>query len=217
MEGYLEELARREAASGAPITGISKISVQTGTSHGGVVLPDGTIQEVSVDFGTLAELSAAAKAKYGIGGAVQHGASTLPESAFGQFAAANAIEVHLATAFQSAIYDHPLFPKALLDRVHAYLDQHHADERKAGETDAQFYYNARKRALGPFKRDLWTLPDKTAILDDLRPRFVLIMNELGVAGRGDLVDRHVKRVDFPIYREDASTEGASVDLGKEGE
>jgi fructose/tagatose bisphosphate aldolase len=219
MEGYLDELARREQAAGTSITGISKISVQTGTSHGGVVLPDGSIQDVSVDFGTLAELSAASKERYGIGGAVQHGASTLPESAFGQFAAANAIEVHLATAFQSAIYDHPLFPADLLARMYAYLDAHHADERKSGDTDTQFYYNARKRALGPFKRDLWMLPGdvKAGILDDLRPRFALIMNELGVAGRGDLVDRYVKRVDVPIHREDATATGASVDLGKEGE
>ncbi len=219
MEGYGEELARRERASGRPIVGMSKISVQTGTSHGGVVLADGSIEEVSVDFDTLAELSAASKAKYRIGGAVQHGASTLPETAFSRFAAANAIEVHLATAFQSAIYDSPYFPADLLARMYAYLDEHHADERKAGQTDAQFYYNARKRALGPFKRDLWLLPDdvKWGILDALRQRFVLIMNELGVAGRGELVDRYVTRVDFPIEREDGSGTFTSVDLGDEGE
>jgi len=219
MEGYQEELSRREAASGKSLTGISKISVQTGTSHGGVVLADGSIEEVSVDFETLAELSAASKAKYRIGGAVQHGASTLPESAFGKFAAANAIEVHLATAFQSAIYDSPYFPADLLGRMYSYLDEHHSDERKDGQTDAQFYYNARKRALGPFKRDLWMLPEevKAEILDNLRQRFVLIMNQLGVAGRGDLVDRYVKRVDFPVYREGDAGNLANVDLGEEGE
>ncbi len=219
MEGYQEELVRREREVGTPITGMSKISVQTGTSHGGVVMPDGSIAEVSVDFDTLAELSSASKAKYRIGGAVQHGASTLPETAFGKFASANAIEVHLATAFQSAIYDSPYFPADLLDRMYAYLDEHHSDERKDGQTDAQFYYNARKRALGPFKRDLWLLPEdvKAAILDDLRQRFVLIMNELGVAGRGDLVDRYIKRVDFPVYRDGSAGNLTNVDLGKEGE
>ncbi|MBA3379699.1 MAG: class II fructose-bisphosphate aldolase [Chloroflexia bacterium] len=219
MEGYAEELAHRERESGKPIIGMSKISVQTGTSHGGVVLADGSIEEVSVDFDTLAELSAASKAKYRIGGAVQHGASTLPETAFGKFAAANAIEVHLATAFQSAIYDSPYFPPDLMSRMYAYLDEHHSDERKVGQTDAQFYYNARKRALGPFKRDLWLLPEdvKAGILNELRQRFVLIMNELGVAGRGELVDRYVKRVDFPVYREGDGSNLTNVDLGEEGE
>jgi hypothetical protein len=32
---------------------ISKVSVQTGTSHGGVVLPDGSVAKVSIDFDTL--------------------------------------------------------------------------------------------------------------------------------------------------------------------
>lgn len=219
MEGYLEELDRRETATGRKLTGISKISVQTGTSHGGTVLPDGSIDDVSVDFETLANLSVAAKQKYGLGGAVQHGASTLPEEAFGKFAAADAVEVHLATAFQNAIYDSPHFPKELLDRMYAYLNANHHDERKEGQTDAQFYYNARKRALGPFKHDLWSLPGeaKAGILDDLRDRYVSIMRELGVAGRSEIVDRHVTRVDMPVSRSDGSGTLTNVDLGEEGE
>ena len=219
MEGYLEELDRHERATGRTLTGISKISVQTGTSHGGVVLPDGSIKEISVDFQTLADLSAAAKSKYGLGGAVQHGASTLPESAFDKFATANAVEVHLATAFQNVIYDSPYFPVELRDRIYAYLGEHHADERKDGMTDAQFHYNARKRALGPFKREIWSLSEeaRAGITDELRGRFALIMNELGVSNRRDLIDRFVTRVDVPITRADANGRFASVDLGEEGE
>ncbi len=219
MEGYLEQLERMERESGRTLTGMSKISVQTGTSHGGVVLPDGSIEEVSVDFETLAELSEAARTRYGLGGAVQHGASTLPEEAFGRFAAANAIEVHLATAFQSAMYDSDHFPGDLLAEMYAYLDANHQDERKEGQTDAQFYYNARKRALGPFKRQLWSLPPerKEPILEGLRGRFALIMRELRVAGRRSLVERHVPRVPFPIVHEDGALQLANVDLGDEGE
>jgi fructose/tagatose bisphosphate aldolase len=46
MDGYIRELAER----GGPVEGISKISIQTGTSHGGTVLPDGTIAKAPVDF-----------------------------------------------------------------------------------------------------------------------------------------------------------------------
>ena len=74
-DGYNKSLPKGMA-------GLSKISVQTGTSHGGVVLPDGTIAEVKVDFDTLKAISAAAQTKYGMGGAVQHGASTLPDECF---------------------------------------------------------------------------------------------------------------------------------------
>src|SRR5580765_4842831 len=73
MDGYVRSLQRL-----GPYTGISKISVQTGTSHGGVVLPDGSIAKVQLDLEALRALSADARSKYGLGGAVQHGASTLP-------------------------------------------------------------------------------------------------------------------------------------------
>ena len=50
MNGYLKLLPKG-------IKGISKISVQTGTTHGGVVLPDGSIAKVKIAFDTLKELS----------------------------------------------------------------------------------------------------------------------------------------------------------------
>src|SRR5207249_1282921 len=98
MDGYVRTLARLE---GGPYTGISKISVQTGTSHGGVVLPDGSIAKVQLDLDALKALSADARSRYGLGGAVQHGASTLPPDAFGHFPKCEAIEIHLATNFQN--------------------------------------------------------------------------------------------------------------------
>src|SRR2546425_7666331 len=76
MDGYLRTLKRL-----GPYVGISKISVQTGTSHGGVVLPDGSIAKVQIDLDALKALSQEARAKDGLGGAVQHGASTLPPEA----------------------------------------------------------------------------------------------------------------------------------------
>ena len=80
MGGYVPEMKRRSEAAGRELPGISKISVQTGTSHGGVPLPDGTVAKVKVDFDTLAALSKSTREEYHLGGAVQHGASTLPEN-----------------------------------------------------------------------------------------------------------------------------------------
>ncbi len=200
MTGYLEEMQRHSDEVGRDLAGISKISVQTGTSHGGVVLPDGTIQEVSVDFDTLAALSAVSKDRYGMGGAVQHGASTLPEDAFGRFTEADAVEVHLATGFQNIILDHESFPEDLRRRIHTWLDENRASERKPGQTDTQFFYNTRKRSFGPFKEEFWMLSEevKVAIGDDLRERFALIMRMLSVAGNAHLVDQHIPRVDVPL-------------------
>ena len=50
---------------GSGIPGLSKVSIQTGTSHGGVALPDGSIAEVSIDFDTLRRLSTVAREEYG--------------------------------------------------------------------------------------------------------------------------------------------------------
>ena len=110
MDGYNKSIPKG-------LHGLSKISVQTGTSHGGVVLPDGTIATVKVDFDTLKALSAAGKEKYGLGGAVQHGASTLPDEAFNKFPEINTIEIHLATNFQNKILDSKLFPKDLYAKM----------------------------------------------------------------------------------------------------
>ncbi len=200
MAPYLADLKAQGKQVGRDLEGISKISVQTGTSHGGVVLPDGSIAQVAVDFDTLAELSRVAREAYGLGGAVQHGASTLPETYFHRFAEANAIEVHLATGFQNRIFDNPAFPADLRDEIYAYLDEKHADERKPGMTDAQFHYTTRKRAWGPFKAAFWSLPAATRqrLMDDLEPVFGLIMQRLGVANTGALVDRIVRRVDVPV-------------------
>ncbi len=195
MEGYV-------AALPAGVTGISKISVQTGTSHGGVVLPDGTIKEVSVDFGTLADLSKAAREQYGIGGAVQHGASTLPKEAFNEFAKSNAVEVHLATGFQNLIFDHPALPATIKDAVYTWLRENRQEERKPGMTDEQFYYTTRKRGFGaPHIKKLWWTMDETAkvaVMTDLQEEFRLIFDLLGVSNTAANVDKYVPFVRTPL-------------------
>lgn len=183
MSGYLRHIKHQP--------GISKISIQTGTSHGGVVLPDGSIADVNIDFDTLRELSTAAREEYGMGGAVQHGASTLPEEAFGKFVQAGAIEVHLATAFQQIAYAN--LPKALNDEMTQWLFKNAADERKPGDTDEQFLHKVRKKATGPFKKELWSLPesDRARVRDALQRRFSMLFNRLGVERTKAMVESFV--------------------------
>ena len=180
--------------------GLSKVSVQTGTSHGGVVLPDGSIATVKIDFDTLRELGDVAR-EYGLGGAVQHGASTLPAEAFGNFPKYGTLEVHLATEFQNIIYDGGHFPKELKDEVNAWCRENCADEAKEGETDEQFVYKTRKKAWGPFKQRTWDLSAdvRRGIGQDLQTKFEFLMDQLGVANSRDLVARHIRptRIDKP--------------------
>src|SRR5258707_167887 len=150
MEGYNRTLQRLGTSPG-----ISKISVQTGTSHGGVVLPDGSIAKVKLDLEALQALSVDARKKYGLGGAVQHGASTLPPEAFSQFPQCEAVEIHLATNFQTIVMDHPALPQDLRREVNAWVKVEAKEEWKKGDTEEQFIYKSRKKAIGPFKRRVW--------------------------------------------------------------
>ena len=95
---------------------------------------------------------------------MQHGASTLPDELFHRFPEVETAEIHLATGFQNALYDHPAFPAELLDEIDSWCFANTADERKPSETDEQFIYKTRKKALGPYKRQLWELPTKDEIL-----------------------------------------------------
>ena len=178
---------------GTGIPGLSKVSIQTGTSHGGVPLADGSIAEVNIDFDTLRRLSSVARDEYGVAGCVQHGASTLPDAAFHNFPANGTAEIHLATGFQNLLYDGPGLPPDLRAEMMAWCLANCADERKDGESDSQFLYKTRKKALGPFKRQLWTLPAvaQEQIGANLRERFGTLFDELQVGGTRELVDRYV--------------------------
>jgi fructose/tagatose bisphosphate aldolase len=189
MQGY-----NRSVAARGNYAGISKISVQTGTSHGGVVLPDGTIADVKLDLQALAALSRVAREEYGLAGAVQHGASTLPSNAFGNFPRIETAEIHLATNFQNIVFDHPKLPPEVRQRIRSWLDENAAGERKSGDTNEQFYYKARKKAIGPFKRDLWSLPEdiRSAIAADLEKTFAFLFEQLNVNGTEEQVNRFIQ-------------------------
>ena len=187
MDGFNNLLGRI-----APGTeGLSKVSVQSGTSHGGIVLPDGSIKEVAIDFGTLTQLSDIARKEYGLAGAVQHGASTLPDELFHKFPATGACEIHLATNFQNMLYDH--MPDALRSEIYAWLDKNAAEERKPADTDEQFFYKTRKKALGPFKRKIWDMPAdvKATLAKAYDEKFEFLFRQLNIHDTRELVAKHV--------------------------
>jgi len=194
-------------------TGLSKISVQTGTSHGGTVLADGSIADVAVDFETLDVLGQRAR-EHGSGGAVQHGASTLPESMFTKFPEKQTLEIHLASGFQNLLMDHQAFPTALREAIYRYNDLHNADERKAGETDAQFYYKTRKKAMGAFKPELWAIEQEAhdTLFMALEEQFAFFYERLNVKNTRALIDRIVTPVEHhkPMPKQ---SRAAGDDLG----
>src|SRR6185503_6575577 len=185
MDGFVAALPNGMA-------GLSKISVQSGTSHGGVVLADGSIADVKLDLDTLETLSKVARDEYGLAGAVQHGASTLPDTAFNNFPKRETAEIHLATNFQNMLFDH--MPADLRGEIYEWLKESAKDERKASDSDEQFFYKTRKKALGPFKRPLWDLPTnvKSVLARAYDEKFGFLFDQLAVGGTAAAVARYVK-------------------------
>jgi len=211
LEGFNRELEAR--APGA--VGISKVSVQTGTSHGGVPLPDGSVAEVKLDFTVLKRLGEVARS-YGLAGAVQHGASTLPDELFHRFPAVETAEIHLATGFQNTLYEHPAFPAALHREIETWCFENALDERKPGQTDQQFVYTTRKKAIGPFKRQLWDLATKDEILASQRRKIAFLFTELGVNGSRDMVEGYISPVEQRTPPPDALREAVAAAPGSGG-
>ncbi len=173
---------------------LSKLSVQTGTSHGGVVLPDGTLAKVKIDFDTLKILSDLARREFALSGCVQHGASTLPDDAFNMFPETGTSEVHLATGFQNMMYDSANLPTEFREEVYAFIKAEFSKEKKEGQTEEQFIYATRKKGFGAIKKKWWDLPAdaKANIMKELEGKFGFLFNKLRVVNSVDIVVRTVK-------------------------
>lgn len=186
MEGY------KKALAGKNLAGISKVSVQTGTSHGGIPLADGTIADVKLDFSVLKTISEAARLNYHLGGPVQHGASTLPAELFDQFPKNGTLEIHLATGFQNLVYDR--LPPLLKNEIYQWLKNNCQDEWKKDMTEEQFLYKTRKKALGPFKEKIWRLfpKEKQPIMQALEKQFSFLFEKLKVYNTQSIINRYVQ-------------------------
>jgi hypothetical protein len=199
MTTYPKALAA--AGGGAEIT---KVSVNSGTYHGGKVLPDGTLAKVPVAFDTLAEISRVGRTEFGLAGAVQHGASTLPMDFFGKFPESGTVEIHLALGFNNLIFDHPALPQAVKDEIRAYCFAHHADERKSDQTEAQFIYTTRKKAWAGMKQRFWDLPAgiQETLMGSLEEMFRDMFTRMNVGQTEALVRRHTQAPAIPVAMPD---------------
>lgn len=199
LHAYMSQFNERFAPNQP---GLSKVSIHTGTAHGGIPLPDGSLAKVNIDFDSLKDLGQVARTEFGMGGAVQHGASTLPPEHFNQFVTHGAIEVHLATAFMTTFYKN--IPVEMKNEMFAWLDEHLAAERKPGMTDEQFHHNTQMHALAPFKASAWNLP--TDVKDQLsaawEAQFDMLFERLGCADTRQIVEQVIHPVKIQPRLED---------------
>jgi len=190
VEDLDEFMTGYRRALGGSVEGLSKIAVQTGTTHGGIPLTGGGVATVNLDFKALEKLSRVAREKYALAGAVQHGASTLPSSLFGSFPKIETAEIHLATQLQNIVFDHSAFPEDLRRKMSAWCRENRRIDWKEGDTETQFLYRTRKRTWGPFKEQLWNLDDKQTIMADVEAELEFLWKQLKVVGTRELVEKY---------------------------
>jgi hypothetical protein len=135
-----------------------------------------------------------------LAGAVQHGASTLPDEAFDKFPAVGTAEIHLATGFQNIIYDSPDFPRELKERIYEYLKKEFKGEWKEKDTEEQFLYKTRKKGCGPFKLEMWNLPGPVIrqLGGQLEKQLSFLFDKLKVNSTYELMGKYVQPVDVNL-------------------
>src|SRR6202008_1299681 len=91
------------------------------------------------------------------------------------------------------VYEHPQFPADLKAEMYAWLRENATEERKPKDTEEQFIYKARKKAIGPFKRRIWSIdaPSRQAIGASLEERFTFLMRQLKIDNTATVVAKFV--------------------------
>jgi hypothetical protein len=133
--------------------GLTKLSIQSGTRHGGNVLADGSFGDMPIEFGLIDRLSAACRNPHGLGGCVQHGASMLTLEKIAKLPDAGCIEVHLAAAFLNAVYNN--LSDDLVRQADDWAKENFPEDWKPGWSEAQFLHHARRFPIRPFKQAWW--------------------------------------------------------------
>lgn len=170
--------------------GIGKLSIQTGTEHGGSVDASGKVQEMAVDMNLIKELGDHARSVYSLAGVVQHGASTLPKSLFSEFPNHQAVEIHLSTGIQNIVFDS--LPESVRNTIYSWLTLNCDKDRKAEWTDEQFFYKTRKKSLAAFKKQLWELSpaEKEPILKNVSAYLEELFLSLGMKDTKSIIEKY---------------------------
>ncbi len=199
LRAFMATYPKALAATGGG-AGITKVSVNSGTYHGGKVLPDGSLAKVPVAFDTLADISRVCRTEFGMAGAVQHGASTLPMEYFGKFPESGTVEIHLALGFNNLLFDHPRLPQDVKDEIRAYCFTHHGHERKPEQTEAQFIYTTRKKVWAGMKQRFWDLPGdiQEILMGSLEEMFGQMFDRMQVGETETLVRQHTQARAVPV-------------------
>ena len=129
--------------------------------------------------------------EYGLAGAVQHGASTLPDELFHRFPEVETAEIHLATGFQNALYEHPAFPAELYARSSSTASTTSPTSApRARPTRSSCTRPARRRSARS-SASCGTSATKDEIIASQQAKMKYLFEQLGITGNRATVEKHV--------------------------
>jgi len=90
------------------------------------------------------------------------------------------------------VLDSKLFPKDLKKKIYDWLKVEAKNEFKPGMTDEQFFYKSRKKALGPFKKDIMSIKDNEKIAAEVEKKFGFLFDQLNIKDTAKLTKKFIK-------------------------
>ena len=182
VDAYLTGVSELLAGS----VGISKLSIQSGTKHGGNVLPDGSFGDMPIEFELITELTERSRISHGLGGCVQHGASMLTLEKIACLPKAGCLEVHLAAVFLNAVYE--VLPDDLVKEADDWAIQNFDEEWHPDCSLAQFLHHARRYPIVEFRHSWWAATEyHDMIRDRVGQAAANYISALGASNTQDLV------------------------------
>ncbi len=163
----------------------------SGNNSGSAHTAKPQIPNVSADeCAILREFAESMRAAYGVCGLEVHSSTAIPEPYLPLLPSSGVVEAHLGTRLQDVVFDHPRFPIGLTEEIHSYLETHCSLESRSGLPQEQFYYLARKKAWGPFKKAICSLDERTklAILQDVEKEITMNFEKLGAVSQRKRMD-----------------------------
>ena len=143
-------------------------------------------------------------------GAVQHGASTLPDELFHRFPAVETAEIHLATGFQNALYEHPAFPQELHREIEAWCFANAPTSASPTRPTSSSCTRPARRRSGRSSAQLWDLDDEGR--DPRRPAAQdrVPVHRARVNDSREMVERYVHPVELHRPMPDALREAVAA-------
>lgn len=183
MDGFLVQFRNRCGWG----KGLVKVTVPTSQLVAGAETVTGP------NLALLRDVGEVARREYAMAMGVRPRDGNFADATFGAMSDHAINEVNLGSVFDDAILDHTAFSNGIKETMYHWINTELRDQRRAGQSDIEFYQSMRYRAIGPFNRMIWDQPStqRDLITADLTRKAGAVIETLHAANTVDVVRESV--------------------------